>query len=371
MRPGLGGARGDGDARLGDWFAVCRLARTGTVLDTGGDAAGRLRHNVAACRPPPEQQPHPAAAAPPPPASQPPPQPAKPLAQAVVQAPPAQRPGRDTPGPIADPDPALLEPMGGSTTDLLPRIAGDGRLPMQVYAAGFDSSSRRPRIGLLLAGIGLNQADSESAIRSLPGRVTLAISPYAQSPAKLLVAARLAEHEYLLSIPMEPQGFSLNDPGQQALMTNLSLEQNHTRLEWALSRVEGYAGATSALGGGLLGERFASLPDELQPVLAELAHRGLLYVDPWPDAPPLPLVWSRRVDLIVDEPGTATRIDDKLAQLSRLAHVKGSALGLATAPRPVTIQRIAAWADGLTADGLALVPVSALAQPPAKETGHE
>ena len=317
----------------------------------------------------PERQPQSAASVPPLPASQPPPQPARPLAQAAVQAPPAQRPGRDTPGPIADPDPALLEPMAGSTTDLLPRIAADGRMPMQVYAAGFDSSSRRPRVGLLLVGIGLNQADSETAIRSLPGGITLAISPYAENPTKLLVDARLAEHEYLLSVPMEPQGFSLNDPGQQALMTNLSLEQNHARLEWALSRIQGYAGVTSALGGGLLGERFASLPDDLHPVLAELAHRGLLYVDPRSDAPPLPYVWSRRVDVIVDEPGTATGIDDKLAELSRLAHTKGAALGLATAPRPVTIQRIAAWANGLTADGLALAPVSALVEPPAKGTG--
>ena len=64
-------------------------------------------------------------------------------------------------------------------------------MPMQVYAAGFDSSTRRPRVGLLLAGVGLNQADSEAAIRSLPGGVTLAISPYAQNAAKLLSAARV------------------------------------------------------------------------------------------------------------------------------------------------------------------------------------
>ena len=54
-------------------------------------------------------------------------------------------------------------------------------MPMQVYAAGFDSSSRRPRVGLLLAGIGLDQAESEAAIRALPGGVTLAISPYARN----------------------------------------------------------------------------------------------------------------------------------------------------------------------------------------------
>ena len=107
---------------------------------------------------------------------------------------------------------------------------------------GSTAAARRPRVGLLLAGVGLNQADSEAAIRALPRGVTLAISPYARNPAKLLAAARLAEHEYLLSIPMEPQGFPLNDPGKQALMTNLSAEQNRERLDWMLSRIAGYVG---------------------------------------------------------------------------------------------------------------------------------
>jgi polysaccharide deacetylase 2 family uncharacterized protein YibQ len=290
-------------------------------------------------------------------------EPAKPVTQAAAPPPPSQ-PGRDTPGPIADPDPALLEPVSGSTSDLLPRIAADGRMPMQVYAAGFDTSTRRPRVGLLLAGVGLNQADSEAAIRTLPGGVTLAISPYAQNTAKLLEAARTGEHECLLSIPMEPQGFPLNDPGRQALMTSMTMEQNRSRLEWLLSRIAGYAGAVGAEG-RLRGERFASLPDEINPVLAELARRGLLYVDPRPGAAPLPLVWSRTVDLVVDDPGAAADIDDKLGQLTRLAREKGSALGFAGAVRPVTTQRLAAWANGLAADGLALAPVSALVRAPA------
>jgi uncharacterized protein len=291
-------------------------------------------------------------------------EPAKPAPQQAENVPSGPRPGRDTPGPIVDPDPALLEPATGSGSDVLPRIAADERMPMQVYAAGFDSSSRRPRVGLLLAGVGLNQALSEAAIRALPRGVTLAISPYTSNPAKLLSAARAAEHEYLLSIPMEPQGFPLNDPGKQALMTNLSAEQNRSRLDWMLSRIAGYVGAVGAEG-SLRGERFASLPQEINPVLAELSRRGLLYVDPRPDAAQLPLVWSRSVDLVLDEPGAAADIDDKLAQLARLARAKGSALGFAGTVRPVTTQRLADWATGLPADGLVLAPVSALVRAPA------
>lgn len=342
------------------WSLVALLVAAGCItLQLLGPLPEPHREAVAAAPPPVAPQ-TPTETAP----SQPKPPPGQP--QQAASAPPVQRPGRSTPGPIADPDPALLEPVPGATSDMLPRVAEDGRMPMQVYAAGFDASSRRPRVGLLLAGIGLNQTDSAAAIHSLPGGITLAFPPYTQNLGKLLTDTRLAEHEFLISVPMEPQGFPHNDPGQHALMTNLSFEENHIRLIWALSQLRGYVGATGALGGGLLGERFASLPEELQPVLTELAQRGLLYIDPRIGAARLPLAWSRSIDFIIDEPDSAPAIDDKLNQLSKLAHSKGTALGLATAPRPITIQRLAAWADGLTADGLALAPVSALVGQPAK-----
>lgn len=293
------------------------------------------------------------------------------VAPLSVPAPPQPRaelmqPARDTPGPIADPDPALLEPAPDLAPNMLPRIATDGRVPMRVYAAGFDRSSRRPRVGLVLAGLGLNQSDSEAAVRTLPRGITLAISPYAPNPGKLLSAARSTEHEYLVSIPMEPQGFPLNDPGKQALMTSLSAEQNRTRLMWVLSRIQGYVGGIGAEG-EMRGERFASLPEEMGLVLDELSKRGLLYVDPRPGAPAAPQAWSRSVDVVVDEPPTAADIDIKLARLTRIAKDKGSALGFSGTPRPVLLERLSAWAANLEADGLALAPVTALVRAPANQ----
>ena len=69
------------------------------------------------------------------------------------------------------------------------------------------------------------------------------------------------------------------------------------------------------------------------------------------------------MDLVVDE--SPTQIDQNLAELERIARDKGSALGLAGAPQPLTVQRITAWANGLIDRGVVLAPVSALAVPPA------
>ena len=291
--------------------------------------------------------------------------------------------GRDTPGPVADPDPALLEPLSEGSKLNLPRIASDARTPMQVYAAGFDHSSRRPRIGLLLAGIGMNDAESDVAIRSLPGAVSLAVSPYATANAatltRLLATARATGHEYLIELPLEPAGFPLNDPGPSALLTSAPTSVNAKNLYWALSRIDGYVGATGVIG-TMRGERLAGMTDQMDAVLSGLSERGLLYVDPREDRSPTATTsiartqifrtWGRHTDLVIDDPadqGSADRtmIDAKLDALEQQAKDSGSALGLVMRPTPVTVARIAAWSNGLTDRGLTLAPVSSLALPPA------
>ncbi|MEI7709893.1 MAG: divergent polysaccharide deacetylase family protein [Rhodospirillales bacterium] len=284
----------------------------------------------------------------------------------AAAASPRDRPGRDMPGSVNDPDPALLESGPGVPPESLPRIAPDGRKPMQFYAAGFDPTSKRPRVGLLIAGIGLGAADSKRAIADLPAQVTFAVSPYTPNPEPILSSARLLGHEYLLSIPMEPQRFPLSDAGPNALMTTLSPDRNHPRLLSALSKFKGYVGATAILG-ALRGERLADMPDQIGAVLEELDHRGLLYVAAPGHAMPVPHTWSRGIDLVVDEPATAADIDARLLALETIARDRGDALGLAVAPRPVTVERIAAWTIGLANRGLALAPVSALVVPPAIE----
>ena len=301
------------------------------------------------------------AAAPPVPASQ-----AEPPKIIVTARPAPVTPlsvGRDTPGPVSDPDPALLEPAGPAGNGPLPRIALDGRTPMRVYAAGFDHTSRRPRVGLLLAGIGMNEAESDAAIRALPGAVSLAISPYAASTARLLATARTTGHEYLIALPLEPTGFPLNDPGPSTLLTTASPDKNAGNLRWALSRIQGYVGATGVVG-TMRGERLAAMTDQMEMVLFELSGRGLLYIDPRKERGPVSKAWGRHATLVIDDPAERVAIDARLAELEQHAKDHGSALGLVMRPTPIAVARIAAWTNGLTDRGLALAPVSALALAP-------
>jgi polysaccharide deacetylase 2 family uncharacterized protein YibQ len=268
------------------------------------------------------------------------------------------------PGAIPAPDRALLEASAVFPGGFLPRTGPDGRTSMHVYAARFDAADTRPRVALLLSGIGMSETDSEEAIHTVPAAVSLAISPYAFRPERLLADARAAGHETLVSLPLEPERYPIDDAGNRALLTGNQPALNAQRLEWALTRFAGYVGATGALN-GLRGERFGGATELMAPVLDEMAARGLLYIDPRPGAPHPPRATGRAVDVVVDEPAVRTEIESSLARLEQVAHDKGTALGLAGMPRPVTLDRIAAWAATLGSRGLMLVPVSALATPPA------
>jgi polysaccharide deacetylase 2 family uncharacterized protein YibQ len=264
---------------------------------------------------------------------------------------------------VAPPDPALLEPSATFPGGDLPRRGAAGLVPARAYAAPFDAADPHPRVAILLGGIGMDESDSEEAVHTLPGAISLAVTPYAWRPERLLAAARGAGHEIWLALPLEPARYPIDDAGDHALLTGNLPALNQQRLEWALTRFDGYVGATGALG-GLRGERFAAAHELMDPLLQVLAARGLLYIDPRPGAPHPPFVTGRSVDVVIDEPPVRTEIEANLARLEQIAHDRGAALGLAGAPRPVTLDRLGAWAATLPSRGLVLAPVSALAEAP-------
>ena len=261
---------------------------------------------------------------------------------------------------IAAPDSALLESASSNGPGaMLPRIGADGREARLVYAAPVPVvPAGAKRIAILLDGVGLSAADSLDAIDQLPPAVSLAVSPYAADPAATLSAARAAGHELLLSLPMEPANAPVDDEGSKAMTEQVDIDDNTQRLDWALSRIQGYAGVTNATS-GLGGERFAPSP-QFVTVAGMLARRGLFYLDATPATLVPEAVPGVVADLRLDDPPDADSIGRQLAQLEKIAIARGSAIGVAGPLYPVTIRRLADWARTLPARGLVLVPVSSL-----------
>jgi polysaccharide deacetylase 2 family uncharacterized protein YibQ len=261
-------------------------------------------------------------------------------------------------------DPRLAE---DSPHGPIPRIAADGARPVDVYArAGASSATRKgPRVAIVIGGLGTSASTTSESLVKLPAAITFAFAPHTAELTNWTGKARTSGHEILLQLPMEPFDYPDNDPGPQTLLTSLSHEKNIDRLHWFLSRSYGYVGVAN-----FMGARFTSNEGALAPVLTELGRRGLLYFDDGASsrsvapkvaaAVKVPFV---KADIVIDAKANWSEIDTALEKLERIAHERGSAVGVANA-LPVSIDRIARWTKAAEARGIHIVPLSAIAVRP-------
>jgi uncharacterized protein len=267
--------------------------------------------------------------------------------------------GADKGAEKSAPDPRFAE---ASRSGPIPRIAPDGTRPAEAFAQPVKDAADRPRIALVVTGLGISALGTSDALAKLPGPVTLGFAPYGADLDRLAARARESGHEILLQVPMEPFDYPDNDPGPQTLLTSLNPGQNVDRLHWLMSRLQGYVGIANYMGG-----RFTASEAALAPVLREAAKRGLIYVED--GSSPRSLAGQiagannlsyAKGDLTIDAVPASAEIDRALGRLEKTARERGVAIGMANA-LPASIERISVWAKAAESRGILLVPISAVA----------
>lgn len=286
------------------------------------------------------------------------------MAEATPGGDPAAAPAAEEPVAadgvrLAAVDPALIETKNDTR---LPMIGPDGRQPWSTYARPFDVDDTRPRVAVVIVGLGLGRDLTDRAIVELPGAISLSFSPYARDIDPLLARARRAGHETLVDLPMEPLDFPRDDPGPSTLLTSLSLVDNLNRLEWVLGRAPGYVGVTT-----WMGSQFTTVEDALMPILEGLKQRGLMFVDSRATSRSIATELASSIQLprafnnaFIDATPSIDAIDRALARLEATARQQRYAVGIAR-PLPVTLDRLTRWAGTLEGKGIMLAPVSAIA----------
>lgn len=244
----------------------------------------------------------------------------------------------------------------------LPKISIDGRQPWIEYSRPFEKADRRPRIAIIVASLGLSPRATEAALQALPPEVTLSFSSITPDLQEWVARARRKGHEVLVDLPMEPVGFPRSDPGRNTLLTTASEVENLNRLESVMKSSGGYVGLLATMG-----SQFTIDVESLSPVLKVLKDRGLLFVDAratsrsmGPELASqiqLPRAFSNRK---IDTIPSVRAIDSRLQELEEISKVNRFAVGIAQ-PYPVSIDRLAAWLQMLKAKGIALVPITAIA----------
>jgi polysaccharide deacetylase 2 family uncharacterized protein YibQ len=259
--------------------------------------------------------------------------------------------------PFRTADPLPPAPIAGLTVQgsggLLPIIGTNGRTPAEAYARPFVSNGR-PKIALVIGGLGLNATATRQAIERLPPQVTLSFVPYAEGLQGWIDMARANGHEVLLEAPMEPLDYPDNDPGPYTLMANAQGPETVRKLEWLLSRATGYFGVTN-----YLGSRFMASDSAMSAFAGALRGRGLAFIDDGQAAhrgsgPP-----RASADKIIDDQLAGEAIDQQLLSLEAGALQHGQALGSGFA-YPVTLSQVAHWAESVETRGYQLAPASAL-----------
>jgi len=263
---------------------------------------------------------------------------------------------------IAAIDPKLLE---STRHGQIPRVGLDGTRVLSFYARPANVPAGKatlPRIAVVMGGLGISAATTSEAMAKLPGPVTFAFAPYGSDLGRLTERARGEGHELLLQLPMEPFDYPDNDPGPQTLLTGLSPDQNVDRMQWLMSRMQGYVGVAN-----YMGARFTATESSLAPILRETSKRGLLFLDDGTSprslagqiagANSLPFA---KVDLVVDAVQTPAEIDRALLRLENIARENGSAVAMMSA-LPVSIDRLSRWAKAAEDRGFLLVGISGIA----------
>jgi uncharacterized protein len=272
---------------------------------------------------------------------------------------PAVEPGG---GPLA-PVP-VAELVEDSQYGPLPKIASDGRRPIDVYARPSKYAAKNPgdpaRVAILISGLGLPDSPTGDVLKGLPPSVSVAYGAYGRSLQDWVTRARADGHEVLLEIPLEPNDYPKVDPGPHTLLTTLPPEENMKRLQWLMSRYTGYVGITNHMG-----SKFETAQNALTPVLEEVKARGLLYVDDGSVqgstagqiAGTIGLDYSIAT-VQIDGNASPADIAKQLSKLEATAKEKGTAIGVIKA-KPSTVKQVVEWAGKLQSKGFVLVPVSA------------
>ncbi len=246
---------------------------------------------------------------------------------------------------------------------LLPTISKNGTQPWQAYKRSFTLDSDYSLIALIIDDMGLNQARSLTAIRDMPSPISFAFAPYGRNLNTLTALARSRGHEVLLSVPMEPFNYPLDDPGPYGLLTSSENKTNLDKLIWIMSRLRTYVGVMPEMG-----SLFTTSQEAATPVLKEFKKRGLLFINRRVTqrditgrlAEDLELP-NLGVDFVLDRKPSRAAIDQQIKRAESLARSQGFVTVLSS-PYPVSLERISLWLATLEEKGFAMAPVTAVAE---------
>jgi polysaccharide deacetylase 2 family uncharacterized protein YibQ len=219
----------------------------------------------------------------------------------------------------------------------------------------------RPMIAIVIDDLGLDRRNADRVVQ-LPGPLTLSFMTYADELTTQTRAARAAGHELLVHVPMQPLDSDLN-AGFNVLRSDLPPGMLLRRIDWALSRFDGYVGINNHMG-----SRFTADTNGMAVLFAELRRRGLLFLDSRTTPATVGGVMAARYgvpfaarNIFLDNEASAEAVWTQLIKVEADARRTGFAVAIGH-PHDGTIAALAQWLPTLRQRGFALVPISRIVE---------
>jgi polysaccharide deacetylase 2 family uncharacterized protein YibQ len=183
-------------------------------------------------------------------------------------------------------------------------------------------------------------------------------APYSQEFAK---EATKRGRDVLLHLPMEPNGYPGQDPGEGRLLTTMRKEELLSQLEEDLSAVPFVKGVNNHMG-----SKFTENPEMMRTVLEHIQKRGLFFLDSRTTPRTVGFEIAREIgvktgqrNVFLDNKRDISKIKAKISELRNLSLRDGEAIGIGH-PYPETVQAIRETVPSFLENGVELVPVSSL-----------
>ncbi len=270
---------------------------------------------------------------------------------------PAHRTAETTPSPVFTPvsTPHFPLPIRPSDYQDVPPVASDKRLPASPL-----HGSTSARLAIIIDDMGNSLAEAKSlAAIKLP--LTISIIPGLRSDRQVSAFAAEQHIEQMIHIPMQPKGWPTQRLEQNGLLVSQSPEELQERMAEFMKRFPGAVGANNHMG-----SEFSEREEQMVVVLQMLKKNNLFFIDSVtsPRSCGFRLAKSggiptARRNIFLDNTQERTYILGQLNQAVNYAQKHGSAIAICH-PHPVTISTLAAALPGLAAQGIQLVPASAL-----------
>jgi hypothetical protein len=214
-------------------------------------------------------------------------------------------------------------------------------------------------VGIALTDYGLSDNDSQTALASLPPKVTFILSPYAQRPQEWINKARADGHEVWLSLPIEQADTGLSDQGALALTSRNGQDNNQRAYTALLSLANGYTGL--AVSGD---SNLQTVLPFFDSFIQDALKRGLALWEINPAAPRLLETMAESLKSPFIRANIRVRAGEESQEALQLAETQAASSGrslIVIDLNAASVQAISLWLADSTARGIILAPASSFA----------